>query len=1017
MNLTAIDGLVKALLHTLWQGGIIYLLLSMALAQLPVRWSRWRYGLSLLALLAVVLAGVFTWALMDQAPSARPIPLSASSPRMLEKPSEPRAFPLSPTPSVIPTPTPSLQPSAPWLTPKWTTRLGVLWGIGVLISLVRCINSFAGVQQWRKASHPLNDPILMAMASDLSRRLGIRHHVDLLLSHRVASPAAIGIWRPAILLPASLVTGMPQEYLRAVLAHELAHLARKDHLVHLIERLLEALLFFNPFVWWITRQIQLEREACCDRIASDQGAGESLYVEALLACAGAPSSPLPSAASGLGQKGESTLIERVRRLLAPEHRGSVRVPWFTFAAVMVATSLSLWSISQSALWATQKLTPRERIEQIEKLQQEITPIITSEGTITLSGKVVTPEGQLLPVNGSVLVTTTKGNHSTTSSHPLRDGVFRSKLPAGEIDLVVNVEGYAPAYLSGLHGNGDLTDLRLTLKKGYPAKIMVTDPEGNPLAGVAITGRYLRQPSARSFKALTDINGEATLTSIGPEAMMLEASKTGFQTDRKDGINLKEEEPLPWILQPAPPVLSRMVAKETGAPITGGKVRLIQRVAGQRTEEFFGPGEGPVLATTNPMGAFVLDQLRADAVYALEFKAEGFQPLIQWNLTPGNFPTEIPMPPPLHLKGKALLPPGHDGQTLEIRCEQSVRVAPHHLSGTSTVFRTVVQGNAASFEFRDLYAAETTLSTTLAAGRLALPEFNQSLEQAILDLTQTPPPSPVPTKRKVRLLLIPPNGAPAATGAVTVRHQFTHASSQSQQQPVEKGEVRMELETPNRLDIEPQGLAGYYFEPLRDVEVEEGSDPLEIRLPLTPAGAISGEVWEADGLSPASDYFLSVAETSGGANRRRNLNPRGNRTRSNSSFIASPLPLGGEYAVIIRKGNRTAISAPLRVDEETPLPTLKLTLPLGTTVRGKLVNEKGEPLPLIPYTVTLEIPFHTSFTSGGAMTDGNGNFIVEGINFDLPGRWQLTFQPASDHPTTVTLTREQPAPSVIHPDKK
>ena len=67
------------------------------------------------------------------------------------------------------------------------------------------------------------------------------------------------------------------EHLRAVLAHELAHVRRYDHLVNLCQMLVEALLFFNPAVWWLSRQIRIEREACCDAAAIAASGGPHDY--------------------------------------------------------------------------------------------------------------------------------------------------------------------------------------------------------------------------------------------------------------------------------------------------------------------------------------------------------------------------------------------------------------------------------------------------------------------------------------------------------------------------------------------------------------------------------------------------------------------------------------------------------------------------------------------------------------------------------------------------------------------
>src|SRR5690606_14954242 len=145
----------------------------------------------------------------------------------------------------------------------------------------------------------------------------------------------------AILLPASLITGFPPDYLRAVLAHEFAHVARWDYLVNIGQMIVEALLFFNPFVWWISRQIRHEREACCDLAASEYCADPSLYLRAVLACAeSAGEEALSPAAVGIASDRQS-LTDRAKRLLSPSHSGSVHIRWLTLAGILALTSLLL----------------------------------------------------------------------------------------------------------------------------------------------------------------------------------------------------------------------------------------------------------------------------------------------------------------------------------------------------------------------------------------------------------------------------------------------------------------------------------------------------------------------------------------------------------------------------------------------------------------------------------------------------------------------------------------------------
>src|SRR6185436_4431619 len=108
---------------------------------------------------------------------------------------------------------------------------------------------------------------LQHLVHTLSARLGITRAVRLVESAAVDVPSVVGWLRPAILLPISSLTGLTHQQLEMVLAHELAHIRRHDFLVNALQSVAETLLFYHPAAWWISRQIRIERENCCDDLA------------------------------------------------------------------------------------------------------------------------------------------------------------------------------------------------------------------------------------------------------------------------------------------------------------------------------------------------------------------------------------------------------------------------------------------------------------------------------------------------------------------------------------------------------------------------------------------------------------------------------------------------------------------------------------------------------------------------------------------------------------------------------
>jgi bla regulator protein BlaR1 len=95
-------------------------------------------------------------------------------------------------------------------------------------------------------------------------------------------PGVFGISRPVLLLPERIGKRLAPEQLRAVIAHELFHVRRRDNLAAAIHMLVEALFWFHPLVWWLDRRIVDERERSCDEQVLRMGGDPAVYVETIL---------------------------------------------------------------------------------------------------------------------------------------------------------------------------------------------------------------------------------------------------------------------------------------------------------------------------------------------------------------------------------------------------------------------------------------------------------------------------------------------------------------------------------------------------------------------------------------------------------------------------------------------------------------------------------------------------------------------------------------------------------------
>jgi hypothetical protein len=140
--------------------------------------------------------------------------------------------------------------------------------------------------RWLRAgARPITDPGILSALHRQAARLGLRFIPAVSYSKRVLIPTVVGILRPAVLLPVSVSTGLPLATIEAILTHELAHIRRYDHLLQLVQRLIEAVLFFHPAVWYLSRRVHAERENACDDIAVQAVPEPCDYASALLQAA------------------------------------------------------------------------------------------------------------------------------------------------------------------------------------------------------------------------------------------------------------------------------------------------------------------------------------------------------------------------------------------------------------------------------------------------------------------------------------------------------------------------------------------------------------------------------------------------------------------------------------------------------------------------------------------------------------------------------------------------------------
>lgn len=169
----------------------------------------------------------------------------------------------------------------PSFTRSWlTVAAGVYWiGAGALLMLL--MGQRWSLRRLARASSDVREPDWIRLLIDCADALHVSRSVRLLRSRDRNVPMAFGTRRPTIVIPA-IAEMWADDRRRAVLLHELAHVARNDYLTHTIAAVACAMYWYHPAVWWVARRARIERELACDDRVIAAGTEARAYAGHLL---------------------------------------------------------------------------------------------------------------------------------------------------------------------------------------------------------------------------------------------------------------------------------------------------------------------------------------------------------------------------------------------------------------------------------------------------------------------------------------------------------------------------------------------------------------------------------------------------------------------------------------------------------------------------------------------------------------------------------------------------------------
>ncbi len=262
-----------------------------------------------------------------------------------------------------------------------------------LIAAVWLCGFLAVVILWSVRWHRVAAAVHRSMPAEQGREVdalrqleklgGLRKPMTLLLSRdSTLEPGIFGIFRPVLLWPVRISEHLQDSHLRAIVAHEVAHVQRRDNLAAALHMTVEAIFWFHPMVWWLGARLVEERELACDEEVLRLGNPPSIYAESILkTCKFCVESPLACVSGVTGAE----LKRRVVRIMTPNSAKKLG-PGRRFLLASVGVAAVVGPIL-FGLWNT----PRGRAQSPEaSARQAGTPIYHVGGDVSAPQLIFAP---------------------------------------------------------------------------------------------------------------------------------------------------------------------------------------------------------------------------------------------------------------------------------------------------------------------------------------------------------------------------------------------------------------------------------------------------------------------------------------------------------------------------------------------------------------------------------------------------------------------------------------------------
>ena len=326
-----LQNLVKAIgwsiIHSLWQGALIYALLLVIKAVQPTSSSRYKHNMAFGAMFVLLASFCTTFILIFQLPVTH---------LLYDTPYSPAMYNQDQLNTLKETITKYVEHSFPFLS--------VLYFFGILLQIVSILSGYRQLSKLKR-SGCISVPTKWNDTFDTVKTQLKLHHrkIGFYLSEYVNVPLVIGYFKPMILFPVALVVQLEITQVEAILIHELSHIRRNDYLFNLLKKSIETVLFFNPFIWLVGKSIQIERENACDDLVIKLTCNPMAYAQALLKLEILKTVKQDPALSIASTGNKQYLYERIKRITAMKtNHISAKQQLFAFTLIILTVISLAW---------------------------------------------------------------------------------------------------------------------------------------------------------------------------------------------------------------------------------------------------------------------------------------------------------------------------------------------------------------------------------------------------------------------------------------------------------------------------------------------------------------------------------------------------------------------------------------------------------------------------------------------------------------------------------------------------